>query len=62
MVIHPVGLLFSQPPPDGGCRSFSLPITSLLGYCTSLAPKGKIKIKGPQLGKALFIMPDGEGI
>jgi hypothetical protein len=22
---HPVGLLFSRPPPDGDCRSFSLP-------------------------------------
>ena len=25
MALHPVGLLFSQPPSDDGCRSFSRP-------------------------------------
>jgi hypothetical protein len=25
LAIYPVGSLFSQPPPKGGCRSFSLP-------------------------------------
>lgn len=35
-MVHHVGLLFSQPPPDGGCRSFSLP-TCLANITVSLS-------------------------
>ncbi len=45
MALHSVGLLFSQPPPEGSCRSFSLPTTSLIDCCTSLAPKGKGRLE-----------------
>jgi hypothetical protein len=49
-VFLPVGLLFNQLPPDGGCRSFSLPTYLANSLDSSFSPKGKGCVYSELLG------------